>query len=87
MDSLRVTLPHFIFYFFVSLGPRLWYMEVPGLRVESELQLPASTTATAMLDPSHVCNLHRSSQQRWILNPLSQEPVELLTDSIRSITH
>ena len=42
------------------------------LGVESELQLPAYTTATAMWDPSHVCNLHHSSQQRRILNPLSK---------------
>ena len=30
-------------------------MEVPGLGVESELQLPAYATATATPDPSHVC--------------------------------
>ena len=40
-------------------------MEVPGLGVESELQLLAYTkaTATAIADPSHVCDLHHSSQQ------------------------
>ena len=38
---------------------------------ELELQLPAYTTATAMWDPSHVCDLQHSSQQRQILNPLS----------------
>ena len=35
-------------------------MEVPRLRIESELQLPTYTTATAMPDASHVCNLHHS---------------------------
>ena len=35
-------------------------MEVPRLRVESELQLLAYATATAMRDPSHVCDLHHS---------------------------
>ena len=35
-------------------------MEVPRLGVKLELQLPAYTTATGMLDPSHVCNLHHS---------------------------
>ena len=30
------------------------------------------TTATATLDPSHVCNLHHSSQQCWILNLLHE---------------
>ena len=28
-------------------------MDVPGLGVQSELQLPAYATATAMWDPSH----------------------------------
>ena len=32
----------------------LWHMEVPRLRVELELQLPAYTTATATQDPSRV---------------------------------
>ena len=47
-------------------------MEVPRLGIESELQLSAYTTATAMPHPSHICDLHHSSQQCWILNPLSQ---------------
>ena len=40
-------------------------------RVKLEQQLPAYATATATLDPSCICNLHRSLWQRWILNPLS----------------
>ena len=47
-------------------------MEAPKLGVESELQLPAYATATAVPDPSHVFDLHYSSQQRQILNPLSK---------------
>ena len=47
-------------------------MEVSRLGVELELQLPAYTTAIAMPDPSRVCDLHHSSQQCWILNPLSR---------------
>ena len=54
------------------LGPHLWHMEVPRLGVESELQLLAYTTATARRDPSHIYNLHHSSWQRRILNPLSE---------------
>ena len=54
-----------------SFWPHPQRLEVPRLGVKSELQLPACTTATAMPGPSHVCNLHCSSQQRWILNPLS----------------
>ena len=46
-------------------------MAVPRLGVELELQLLAYTTATAMLDPSHVCDLHHSSWQFWILNQMS----------------
>ena len=47
-------------------------MEVPRLGDELELQLPAYTTATATPDPSCVGDLHRSSRQCWILNPLSE---------------
>ena len=47
-------------------------MEVPRLGVQSELRLLAYTTATATQDPSRVCDLHRSSRQRPILNPLSE---------------
>ena len=32
----------------------------------------AAATATAMWDPSCVCNLHHSLQQLWILNPLNE---------------
>ena len=44
--------------------------EVPRLGVELELQLPAYITESP--DPSCVCNLHHSSWQCWILNPLSE---------------
>ena len=54
------------------LGLHLRHMEVPRLRVESELQLPAYTTATATRDPSHTCNLCHSLWQHWIFNPLSE---------------
>ena len=56
--------------FVCFLGPHLRDMEVPRLGVQWELQLQA--TATAMLDPSCVFNLHHSSQQHWILNPLRE---------------
>ena len=45
-------------------------MEVPRLGVELELQRPAYTTATATQDLNHVCDLHHSSQQHWILSSL-----------------
>ena len=47
-------------------------MEVPRLGVESELQLPTYTTATATLDPSHICDLYRSPQQCCLLNALGE---------------
>ena len=45
-------------------------MEVLRLGVESELQLLAYATATAVLDPSCICDLHDSSKQCRILNPI-----------------
>lgn len=62
----------FFFFFFVFLGLHPRHMEVPRLGVESELQLPAYTTATATPDPSCVCDLHHSSRQCQILNPLRE---------------
>ena len=47
-------------------------MEVPKLGVQLELQLPAYATGTATPDPSRVYDLHHSSPQQWILNPLSE---------------
>ena len=47
-------------------------MEVPRLGVELELQLQVYTTAMAARDPSRICDLHHSSQQHRILNPLSE---------------
>lgn len=46
-------------------------MEILRLGVELELQLPAYPTAKAMWDLSHLCDLHHSSQQCWVLIPLS----------------
>ena len=46
-------------------------MEVPGLGFESELQLLACATATAMWDVSHDCDYTRAGP-RLILNSLSE---------------
>ena len=46
--------------------------QVPRLGVESELQLPAYATATATQDLSRVFDLHHSSQQHRMVNPLSE---------------
>ena len=61
----------FLFFIFSFLGLHLKHM-VLGLGVESEAQLLPYTTATATKDPSHICDLHHSSWQCQILNPLSE---------------
>ena len=64
------TSGHFSDPFF--LGPHPRHIEVPRLGVQSELQLPVYTTATATRDPSLVRDLHHSSWQCWIFNPWSE---------------
>ena len=59
-------------YLFMYLGPHLWHTEVPRLGVKLELWPPAYIIATTMWNPSPVCDLHHSSQQCWVLNPLSE---------------
>ena len=62
--------------------------EVSRLVVESELQLPAYVTSTAMWDLSHICNLHHRSQQHGILNPLSEarDQTHILMELVGFIT-
>ena len=70
MHASPKYLLHFIFIFgFLEL--HTWHMEFPRLGVKLELQLLAYNTATS--DLRHVCDLHRSSWQCWILNPLLSE--------------
>ena len=57
---------------FAFLGPHPRHMEVPRLGVESELHLLAYATARATPDPSCICDLHHSSGQCRILNPLNE---------------
>ena len=59
-------------FFFKFLGLYLWHTKVPRLRVELELQLPAYSIATATQDPNCICDVHHSSWQHQILNPLSK---------------
>ena len=60
----------------------MWPMEVPRLGVESELQMPATATAT-QVDQSWVFDLYRNSQQRQVLNSLSEarEPTCIIMDT------
>ena len=61
-----------MFLFFVFLRPHLHHIEVPRLRVQLELQLPAYGTATPMPDLNHICNICHSLWQCRNLNPLSR---------------
>ena len=61
----------FLFLFLLFRATHAAY-EVPRLGVELRLQLPAYATATATQDPRSVCNLHHSSRQYQILNPLGK---------------
>ena len=68
------------FFFQAALSA---YGGVPRLGVESELPLPAFTTATATRDPSHICLLHHTSQQPQIPDTLSKarDRTHLLMDT------
>ena len=59
---------------FCFLGPHPWHMEVPRLGVKLEIELLAYATATATWDLNHVCNLHHSSRQCRIPDPLIARP-------------
>ena len=65
---------NYIFGLFFFLGPHLGHMELPrrGSNRSYSCQLNTTATATAMQDPSHVCDLNHISQQHRILNPLSE---------------
>ena len=66
-------------------GPHPQPVDVPRLGVELELQLLAYTTATGTQDPSHIFDLHHSSWQHRILNPLrdTRDRIHVLTDTSR----
>ena len=58
--------------YFFFLQPHLRHLAFPRIGVEVELQLPAYPTATAIPDPSRICDLHCSLWQHSILNSLSE---------------
>ena len=61
-----------VFFFLFFLGPHYRHMEVPGLGVESELQLLAYATTIAMPDLSCICNLGCSLPQYRVLDLLNK---------------
>ena len=85
--SAQVFWSHPFSFHFLGLHP--WHMEVPRLWVKSELQLLGYTTAIARQDLSLVCELHHSSRQCQILNPLSEagDQTQILMDTSRIHFH
>ena len=67
----RVFFLSFFLAFFLScfLGPQVQHVKVPRLGVESKLKLLAWATATAMPDPSCICDPRYSL---WHVKPLSK---------------
>ena len=62
----------FILFYFIFMAASAAYGGSQVPRSQMELYLLAYTTATAKSDLSCVCNVHHSSRQRQLLNPLSQ---------------
>ena len=88
------VLDHFFSFFLLAfflffLGPHLQHMEISRLEVELELQLRAYTMSSATWDPSHFCDLHHSSQQCRIPDPLSKarDRTCILTDTSQICFH
>jgi len=57
-------------FLFLPFGPHSQHMEIPRRGAELELQLLVYTTATATRDLSHVLDLHHSTRQSMIPDPL-----------------
>ena len=72
-----------VLFVFSELNPQ--QIEVPRLQVKLELQLLAHTIATTMQELSCICDLHHSSRQPRILNPLrkARDWTHVLMDTSR----
>ena len=71
LDFRMKNLSFFFLVFFFGGGYTCSMWKVPWLGVKLALQLLGYATATAVQDLSCICDLHHSSLQCWILNPLS----------------
>ena len=67
-----VSFFYIIFYLYCITGLHWQHMDFASLGVQWELQLLAYATATAMQDPSLLCDLHQSSRHGQILKLLSK---------------
>ena len=65
---------HFLYYLFIYCLFRAAFAAYGSFQARGPIRAAAAshTTATAMRDPSRICDLHHSSEQCWILNPLSE---------------
>ena len=63
-------------FFFSFFRAAPWHIDIPRLGVELELQLPTMATPTAMWVQSLLCDLHHSSWQPQIPDPLSKGRME-----------
>ena len=61
----------FFFFFFLCLF-RAAPAAYGSSQARGRIEAAATATATATPNPSHICDLHHSSQQHWILNPLGK---------------
>ena len=84
---LAPSSPPFFFFFWLKRPKKLvlhpWHKGIPRLGITLELQLLAYATDTATPDPSHIFDLHHSSPQRQILNPLNEarDQTRILVDA------
>ena len=75
----------FIAFCFLGLYPR----HMPGSQARSWIGATAAGLHHSSQDLSRICDLHHSSQQCWILHPLSQtrDWTHILTDTSRVHYH
>ena len=62
----------FFFFFFLFRDAPLAYASAQASDRTGATALLVYARAIATLHPSHDCDLHRSTWQRWILDPLSE---------------
>ena len=81
-ETFKFIFPLYFFAFFFFYGRTCSIWKFPGWGLNQSYSCrPAPPTATQ--DPSRICNLHHSSPQHWILNPLSKarDQTHILMDS------
>ena len=66
-------------------GASCLFRAVPAAYGSSQARGQINATATSTWNLNDICYLHRSSQQRWILNPLSEarDKTRVLMDPIQ----